>query len=448
MTFQEFKAAVIAKAQSMGIADYELYYQAAESTSVGAFQHEINEFTASMEGGVCFRCIANGRMGYASTQELSGAQAAAIVEKAFDNAAVLESEEQVFLAEGGKTYRTPDRKAYPLPTTEELRSAVLATQEKLYAADSRMVDGCATQGFSEKNVLAIVNSRGLDLSSEVSLSGLLAGALVSDGKEMGNAYELKLGELSTIDTDALTQKAALAAVRKLGGEVAPTGQYPVVFDPEAMCDLLQTFSGVFNSEAAQKGLSRFADREGTVVASPAVTLIDDPFHPLSPVPMGFDAEGSPTATKEVIGKGVLKTLLYNMKTAAVAGRQTTGNASKAGYSAPVGIRPFTMYLAGGELTEEELLQKAGNGVYITSLSGLHAGADPVSGDFSLQSAGFMIENGVKTRAVKSFTVAGNFYELLKNIQCVANNTDLPMAMGKTNFGAPSVLVQGLSIAGK
>ena len=107
-----------------------------------------------------------------------------------------------------------------------------------------------------------------------------------------------------------------------------------------------------------------------------------------------------------------------------------------------------MYLSGGELTEADLLQKAGNGVYINSLGGLHAGADPISGDFSLQSAGFLIENGEKTKAVKSFTVAGNFYDLLQNIVAVANNCHLPSAMGVTAFGAPSVLVENLSIAGK
>ena len=104
-----------------------------------------------------------------------------------------------------------------------------------------------------------------------------------------------------------------------------------------------------------------------------------------------------------------------------------------------------MYLAPGQVTEDELLAKAGNGVYINSLGGLHAGANTVSGDFSLQSAGFMIENGKKTKSVKSFTVAGNFYDLLKNITAVASNLELP---GMANFGAPSVLVEGLSIAGK
>ena len=100
------------------------------------------------------------------------------------------------------------------------------------------------------------------------------------------------------------------------------------------------------------------------------------------------------------------------------------------------------------MSEAELLSQIEHGVYIHSLGGLHAGANPISGDFSLQSAGFMIENGVKTRAVKSFTVAGNFYQLLGNITAIADNCTLPMPMGMTAFGSPSVRVDGLSIAGK
>ena len=448
MDFQLFKETVIAKAEALAIAEYELYYQAEESTSVSAFQHEMNEFSASNEGGVCFRCIVNGKMGYASTEWLSREEAESIVERAKENALVLEAEEPVFLCEGGKTYQTLALHPYELPATEHLVETVLSTQEKLYAADSAVIDGSSTRGISACSRIAIVNSKGLDLQYENNLVGLITGAVVSDGKEMANDYQIKLGKLDTIDTDALTAKAVQGALRKLGGEVAPTGVYPVVFDPEAMSDLLSTYSNIFSAEAAQKGLSKLADKEGQVIASEQVTLVDDPFHKDSPMPIHFDAEGHPTQTKKVIEAGRLNTLLYNLKTAAVAGKESTGNASKAKYSSSVTVRPFTMYLAGGGMTEEELLQKAGNGVYINALSGLHAGADPISGDFSLQSAGFLIENGVKTKVVKSFTVAGNFYDLLRNITAVANNTRLPMATGMTAFGAPSVLVENLSIAGK
>lgn len=448
MNFAEFKEAVIQEAQTLGITDYELYYQSSESTSVKVFQHEIDQFTSSNEGGVCFRCLVDGKMGYASTEALNEAQAAAVVARAADNARTLESEDPAFLGEGGQEYEVLDIKRYALPSTEKLIGCVLDTQEKLYAADPAVIDGSTTQGISEHSEFAIYNSRGLDLHYENNLTGLVVAAVVSDGKEMANDFQIKLGELDKIDTTAMTQMAARTALGNIGGDVAPTGQYPVVFAPEAVKNLLSCFSGIFSSEAAQKGLSKLADQEGKMIASEIVTLVDDPFHPENPMPINFDAEGSPTHKKNIIEKGVLNTLLYNLKTAHKAGKATTGNASKAGYDAPVGIRPFTMYLAGGDMSEAELLRKAGNGVYIHSLEGLHAGANAISGDFSLQSAGFLIENGVKTKAVKSFTVAGNFYDLLKNITAVADNCMLPRAMGKTAFGGPSILVEGLSVAGK
>ena len=448
MNFNEFKELVIAECAAQGIAEYELYYQAGYSTSVDTFQHSVNEFTSSYSGGLCFRCIVNGKMGYASTEDLSAQQAKAVVAKAVDNAVNLEAEEAVFLGEGGQEYEPLEDKSYALPTTEELIAKVLETTEKLYAADPMAVDGCQTQGIIESSEVAIYNSKGLDLHRSSNAAGLVAVGVVSNGKEMSNDYQIKLGQLDQIDVDALVKKAVDGAKEKLGGEVAPTGQYPVIFSTEAMCSLLGVYSGIFNSESAQKGLSKLAGKEGEVIAAPCVTLVDDPFHCDNPEPMNFDAEGSPTHKKFVIENGVLNTLLYNLKTAAVAGKKTTGNASKAGYDSAVGIRPFTMYLQGGDMTEEELLAQAGNGVYITSLGGLHAGANAISGDFSLQSAGYMIENGVKTRYVKSFTVAGNFYELLKNIIALANNCRLPRAMGSTAFGAPSVLVGGLSVAGK
>ena len=448
MNFNEFKELVIAECAAQGIAEYELYYQAGASTSVDTFQHSINEFSSSYTGGVCFRCIVNGKMGYASTEALNAQQARSVVANAVDNAINLEAEEAVFLGEGGQTYEPLEDKSYAMPTTEELIAKVLETTEKLYAADAMAVDGCQTNGIIETSEIAIYNSKGLDLYQSSQASGLVAVGVVSNGTEMSNDYQIKLGKLDEIDTDALVKKAIDGAKEKLGGEVAPTGQYPVIFNSEAMCSLLGVYSSIFNSESAQKGLSKLAGKEGEVIAAPCVTLIDDPFHKENPEPMNFDAEGSPTHKKAIIENGVLNTLLYNLKTAAVAGKKTTGNASKAGYDSPVGIRPFTMYLEGGDMTEEDLLAKAGNGVYITSLSGLHAGADSVSGDFSLQSAGYMIENGQKTTYVKAFTVAGNFYELLKNIAALANNSHLPRAMGSTAFGAPSVLVEGLSIAGK
>ena len=448
MTFIEFKEAVIAAAKAQGLTEYELYYHTAESTSVETFRHEIKEFSGSLDGGVCFRCIVDGKMGYASTEELSEAQAASIVSRAAANARILETEEQVFLGKGGETYEKPQIPSYPLPTVEEMTEKALEGDKILYGTDPAVIDGSSANAMTSRNTIAIYNSNGLDLSYENEVALYLVSSVVTDGSEMTDSYDWQIGSFAELDLQALAAKAVTDAKSKLGADVAPTGAYPVVLAPRAMSSLLSTFSGIFSSENTQKGLSKLGNKEGEPIAAKIVTLVDDPFYKGSPMPIHFDAEGMPTHTKNVIENGVLTTLLYNLKTAAVAGKKTTGNASKGSYASDVGISPFSMYLAPGDLTEEELLQKAGNGVYITSLGGLHAGANPITGDFSLQSAGYMIENGVKTKAVKSFTVAGNFYTLLNQITALSDTVTLPSFGGMTAFGSPAVLVEGLTIAGK
>lgn len=448
MDFNAFQTSVARWAQQLGVTEYELYYQSAESTHVSIYRQEVNEFSSAVDGGVCFRCILGGRMGYSSTEELSEAAAEDVVRRAMDNAAVLESDEPVFLGQGGQQYQSVDCAPAERSTSSGLIQAALDTQRALYAAHPSVVDGTSAEGVSETVRLAIVNSQGLDLHYENTVSGLIAAAVVKEGEEMSNAYELKLAPLDTLDKQALAAKAVDKARSKLGAEAAPTGVCPVIFAPEAMASLLAAFSPAFSSDQAQKGLSRLAGKEGEMVASAAVTLVDDPFCPLSAMPMPFDAEGTPARKKNVIEAGRLNTLLYNHRTAAAAGKETTGNASKSSYDAPVDVAPFTFYFAPGERDEAALLEQAGNGVYIDSLGGLHAGANVVSGDFSLQSAGFMIENGKKTRPVKAFTVAGNFFELLGKVVAVADNLEVPNPGDTTAFGAPSVLVDSLSIAGK
>lgn len=445
MDFQEFKTAVLARCGELGVTEYELYYQAAESVSCEAFQHEISGFKSASEGGVCLRCVWSGRMGYASTEELTAAEARAIVDRAVDNASVLESDDPVLLAEGGQTYEAVTAPKWEMPRTEDMVSRALEALEQIYATDSRVTESSQTEVVAERSRVAICNSKGLDLSHETVLSALVVGSIVSSDGETADGFDIKLGALPEIDSDAMTKKATSDALRKLGGGPAPTGKYPVFFAPEAISDLLATFCAVFSSENVQKGLSRLKDKEGSVIASSLVTLVDDPFYPGSPLQRPFDAEGSPTHRKNVIEGGVLKTLLYNLKTAAVAGKQTTGNASKSGYDAPVAVRPFTMYLAPGQMSREEMLAGVEQGVLINSLGGLHAGANPISGDFSLQSAGFLIENGQLTESVKSFTVAGNFYDLLQNITALASDLETP---GMGSFGSPTVRVEGLTIAGK
>ncbi len=447
MDFKTFQQAVAVAAAAVSVTDYELYYEAAESTEVEVFLHEVNGFSDSNEGGVCLRCLVDGRMGYASTQALTEAEAAALVRRAVDAAAVLENEDPEFLVSGRQCYEAVTTDTAPLPGAEQLTAAALAGQEALYA-QAGVVDGCSTAAMAARTRLAIWNTRGLDLAYENTAAGMVLEAVVEGNGEKANDYKFRIAPLASIDGAAMAADAADAARTQLGAGVAPTGAMPVVFTPKAMSQLLGAFSGIFSAENAQKGLSLLKGKEGQTVAAACVTLVDDPFYPAAAMPMPFDAEGTPTHRKNVIEKGTLNTLLYNLKTAAAAGKTTTGNAAKAGYDAKVSVRPFTLYLAPGSATQDDLLAMAGEGVCIDSLGGLHAGANVISGDFSLQSSGWLIENGKKGAPVRSFTVAGNFFTLLQSIAAVANDVKEPTSLSPSAVIAPSTLVQGLTIAGK
>ena len=187
MKYAEFKEAVAAAAKRLGIEEYELYYSTSESSSASIFRHEIKDFSSSLEGGVSFRCLVNGRMGYASTEELSEETAERIVASAMDNASVLETEEQEFLVEGGKVYTVPETEEYDLPAAEELVKKALEAQDVLYAADPMVIDGSETETVNITNSVAIMNSKGLDLKHESKMSILVSAAVVSDGKEMNDS---------------------------------------------------------------------------------------------------------------------------------------------------------------------------------------------------------------------------------------------------------------------
>lgn len=447
MIYNEFKEAVFAHAQAVGLKDYELYYTAGESVSVSVFQSEVNGFGSTTELGVCFRCLVDGKMGYASTSLLSAEEAVRVVEAAMENARTIESEELCFIHPGDAEYATLTPKEVTEPSTEEMVNYALELQKTLYATDNRVVDGTMSGVDYATSELAIDNSYGLSLRDTGRMAQVMGMVVLQDG-EPYDGYQVEIGSLGKLDKAEVAKKAVDKAACKVGGEVGPTGTFPVLLTPGAMRSLLSVFSAVFSAENTQKGLSLLAGKEGEVIAADCVTLMDDPFYADSYAQASFDAEGCATSTKAVIENGVLKTLLHNLKTAHVAGVKTTANASKAGYAATVGISPYNFYIAPGEKSQDELLAQMGNGVIVDSFGGLHAGASAVSGDFSLQSTGFLVENGQKGKYIHSFTVAGNFFDLLKKIVAVGSDLELGRPGGNTCLGSPSLLIDQLSLAGK
>jgi len=450
MTFQEFKQELFAQAQAKGFTDYEILYMAGNGFSVRVFNGEITEYKNTSSQGVGFRGTFNGKMGYAASEKLDASVIGPILANAAANAGIIEEEEGDKLYPGDESY--PEVHSYNpglnITTTVEKINWALDMEEHAKILDPRvkMADHC-TIGNQESEI-AMANSYGLDLSHKRNMASAIMIARVEENGVMKSAYDYWAGrDFADFDYRALVKKTVNTALSYLGAESIKTGTYPTVFDHNTAMDLFSVFSGIFMAENAQKGFSLLnKDKIGTEIASPLVTIRDDGICDLSLGSMAFDAEGVATQQKAVVENGVLKTLLYNLKSAAKDGVKSTGNASKAGLGAAIGTSCSNFYVVPSNTSFDEMISGVDNGVIITDLAGLHSGVNPVSGDFSVSADGFQIENGKKARPIEQITIAGNFYELMKNIIAVADDLRFH-SRGDGGMGMPSILVSGLQVSG-
>ena len=447
MNFDLLKNALVSALEKEGLSEYEIYYMSDESTSVATLNKEVNSFSSSSSGGLCLRVLVGGKMGYASTELMTEAEMAELPVRAKANAAATEKPDTVGIFKGSESYDELKLEKVELLIAAELKDYAIKTGEALFAKDTAVKEGTSSQAICAGTTVRLVNSHGVDLSLDCGINALIAEAVVGVDTENQTDYSFK--NLTGKETvDEVVEEAVSEALAKIGAGSVDSGKYNVVISGNQMRSLLSVFSSAFSAKAVIDGMSRLKGLEGEKIASDIVTITDDPQREGNAVGTNFDAEGVATHRKAVVEAGVLKTFLHNRETALAMGKETTANASKAGYSSPIGVRPYSFAIEPGDKSREELFALAGDGIYITEINGLHAGANPVSGDFSLQSAGFLIKDGKKAGSVKGFTVAGNFFELLKNISALGDKLERGVVTGFTGFCSPDVLVPDMSVAGK
>ena len=432
------KNAVAEAAKRFGAEEYELTIFSKEDTGVSALKKEIDSVSYSRSGSMVVRCVVGGKSGYAASELVNAEAAAMIVETACDNAGIVDDADQVGLFPGSDHYETSRDTAVTLPDTDSLKDRALRLQELAYAASDKVIDGTQTFVTGMNIVQAVMNSAGLQLHYETGLvyQGIMAA--VKDGEEA--ADDFSISDVSKKTVEETVEKAVSGALGKLGADTVPSGKYDIIMDSSTVQSLLKTYATVFSARSAYLKTTLLAGKEGEMVAGENVTLVDDPFYPEKFGHCPFDGEGVAVYAKNIIEKGKLTTLLYNRMYAKLLGRETTGNAASATH-----IEPKGLYFAPGELSNEELMQKLGDGLYLTSLQGLHAGANIQSGDFSLQADGYLVKDGKKAAPIKNFTVADNFYQLLKKVDAVSS--EVKFGVG-SDYGSPEVLFTDVSVSGK
>ena len=443
---QDYIKELLAQAKAAGIEAAEAYLSEKENFSAMRNNGALEDYQSNHTRGLGFRGLVNGRMGYASTEALDEESIGQLIRGVIESATLCESDDEQPLYQGGG--QVPELELYQPELDKVAPEAKLAKIEAMEnackAADSRYLNGY-NMVETTKHTVRIANSFGMDQTYTENFCNLYCNANVKEGDNVSTGGFVQISrDFDALDPDRLARDSVDQAVKGLNAEPVASGKYHVVFWNEALVSLLGVFSTVFSAETEQMGLSLLSGKLGETIAAPCVTLVDDPLRPDCLGSRPFDDEGVPSHQHMLVENGVFRTFLHNLKTARKAGVESTGNGSKADYSSPVRVAPSNLYFEPGALSFEELLSQVGDGIVITEVSGLHAGANPVSGDFSLLSKGYTIENGRKGRAVEQITVAGNFYTMLKNIREVGSDLEF---FG-SSYGSPSVDVGEMTVAGK
>jgi PmbA protein len=239
--------------------------------------------------------------------------------------------------------------------------------------------------------------------------------------------------------EAVGIEAARRTIATIGSRKVETQECPIVFDPEIARSIVGTVFSVANGSAFWRKSSYLIGKEGEIVASPLVTIVDDPLIPRAPGSRPFDGDGLPTRKNYVINKGKLEPVLCDVYSGRKLGRGSTGSAGR-GIGGNPGPTTSNLIMEAGDISREELLKQTPKGLYVTSLMGF--GFSAVTGDFSRGAQGFWIENGELTFPVSEVTIAANFDQILKRIDLVANDLTL-----RSSTSAPTFRVSHMTLAG-
>ncbi|MBS7527244.1 TldD/PmbA family protein [Fusibacter paucivorans] len=432
-----------------GVTDQEVYYQTARNVSISVFNGEIEKYSLSEEGGLSYRAIIDGKMGYTYTENASDIEADAMVLEAIGNAEIIEADDEVFIFKGSEHYETIDT-YNPEAEKRDVRDKIqfmLDLEKAILAYDPR-VKRLSSNNLSDVIASrAIVNSKGLDINEKSNYCLAYAMVVVeADGDtRTGMGYDIA-DDFEKLSAEKIIKMAVEEALTMLGAKPIKSMQCPVVVKNDVFAQFFSAFTDLFSADRVQKNLSKLKGKLETKIASETVTVYDDPHLPKGLGSTAFDAEGVATYKKALIEQGTLRTFLHNLKSANKDDVVTTGNAAKGSYKGTIGIAPFNVYIEPGSQSFNELLQPIEKGIYIVSLQGLHAGINTISGDFSLQCYGYVIETGRIGKPTSQITVSGNFFELLNGMDAVGDDLAFTI-LGSGYTGSPSVRISGLTISG-
>lgn len=418
MSMQNKAQEVLDQVKKAG-AQGDLIIDMGQALSLKARDGELEEHKVTSSQIFGLRVIKDDRVGTAYSEATDEHSLSSLVEQALTNASYAAPEVNEKILHNEAELTTDDALLCPQePASIEDKIALALRLEMDLSGRAKVKNvpyNGINDGVQERHVFS---TEGLAASTRSRSCSAFAYALIEDGDKNAMEGSGQVGRLmSDINADELIDKVHRDALDILHGKPVPSAHYDVIFDKEMQATLFSVFSMMYSGKSAKDGINPMRDRIGETIADARLTITDRPDNSDGFGYALFDDEGTTANATPLIAEGKLVSLIHNSMTASYFDTHSTGHGTRSPRST-LGVGLHQVEMAAGE-TDVQTLQ-AGRYLQITDLTGLHSGANAISGDFSFGASGYLCEDGERIQPVRNITVAGNFYAMLNSIKLIGN----------------------------
>ena len=406
MTVQQIVEKALQKAQAV-----QAVMLTQETSSVDFENDRLKSAESSQRTQIDVKVIVNGKVGVSSTtdpRDVDGVVKRALEAAEFGSPAHFDLPD----AQSLEAVKIFDPALLPLEKPEMIRMG----QQMMDMVKSYNPEILAGAGI-KKTVYKVeyANSKGASYAAEHTDFDLGAGGQLVRGTDILFAGHNVSQKKRAVDTEEIAAQAI--EYFRMAEQIAPveSGELPVIFTPNGMIALILSLGLAIDGKNVHLGASPLRDKLGQQIASPSLTVIDDPFIEYGPRTGAFDDEGVPRKVTPLIEKGVLRNFIYDLDTAGRVGAKPTGHGSYR--------RLTNLVINPGDTPYREMLRGIQKGLLVHEFLGLGQG-NPINGEFSVNVfLGYKIENGQLMGRVKDVMLAGNAFDALKNITAISKERE-------------------------
>jgi len=434
-------------AQASAGEQIEAYVSRGGETEVRVYEGQVEHFVSAQSEGVGVRVIRDGRTGFAYAGTLDPAAIDEVLAEARDNVAFGTVDEWAGLAEPDGVEPTPqslwndELAAFAtdakITLAKELERLTLATDARIRVDDANYADAWGE--------VAVSTTTGIRETGRENGCYVQVSTLANDGDETQTGFGFSVGRRpDELDIERASREAAERAIRLLGATKPASKRLTIVLDPFVTAQFLGVISSTLNGESVVKGRSLFRDRLGERVAADGVTLVDDPTDARAYTATDVDGEGLAARRNVLIDGGTLRQFVHSSYSARRAATVSTGNAVRGGFAGSPSVGCLALQLQPGARSQAELVADIDDGLLVQSVSGLHSGVNPISGDFSTGASGMLITGGEVGAPVRELTIASTLQRMLLDIAEVGDDVDwLPMRAAGVSLVIGDVMMSGV-----